>query len=350
MNKLPVHPENFNTNFISEKLGFLPNTLKDFSFQAVGSGQVGDSYRLFLDWNNNEGPETIIAKCSAKDLTSRQTAKNMNLYEIEAYWYNQYGNKIPIRCPEAYFVGLDKKDIGNFIMFMEDLSPARQISQMAGCNVNDIRLALDEVALLHKAHWDDNNLSKIKCLNYGKDRKKFIKQFLIEIYPDWCSRYKDRIDKSILEMGKSLIDRYDSYIEIKTEPIVLSHGDFRLDNMLFYDNNGRVAVLDWQTLSAGVPMADIAYCISTSFSDSNDRKIHEESLVSRYLKKLNLDDGVYPYELAWHDYRRCSFIGFLMGVISSMLVERTERGDEMFAVMVERSGKQAIQLESLSLI
>tara|TARA_B100001142_G_scaffold47331_1_gene44047 strand:- start:5011 stop:6063 length:1053 start_codon:yes stop_codon:yes gene_type:complete len=350
MNKLPVHPENFNTNFISEKLGFLPNTLKDFSFQAVGSGQVGDSYRLFLDWNNNEGPETIIAKCSAKDLTSRQTAKNMNLYEIEAYWYNQYGNKIPIRCPEAYFVGLDKKDIGNFIMFMEDLSPARQISQMAGCNVNDIRLALDEVALLHKAHWDDNNLSKIKCLNYGKDRKKFIKQFLIEIYPDWCSRYKDRIDKSILEMGKSLIDRYDSYIEIKTEPIVLSHGDFRLDNMLFYDNNGRVAVLDWQTLSAGVPMADIAYCISTSFSDSNDRKIHEESLVSRYLKKLNLDDGVYPYELAWRDYRRCSFVGFLMGVISSMLVERTERGDEMFAVMVERSGKQAIQLESLSLI
>ncbi|MDG1524230.1 MAG: phosphotransferase [Hyphomicrobiales bacterium] len=350
MNKLPVHPENFNTNFISEKLGFLPNTLKDFSFQAVGSGQVGDSYRLFLDWNNNEGPETIIAKCSAKDLTSRQTAKNMNLYEIEAYWYNQYGNKIPIRCPEAYFVGLDKKDIGNFIMFMEDLSPARQISQMAGCNVNDIRLALDEVALLHKAHWDDNNLSKIKCLNYGKDRKKFIKQFLIEIYPDWCSRYKDRIDKSILEMGKSLIDRYDSYIEIKTEPIVLSHGDFRLDNMLFYDNNGRVAVLDWQTLSAGVPMADIAYCISTSFSDSNDRKIHEESLISRYLKKLNLDDGVYPYELAWRDYRRCSFIGFLMGVISSMLVERTERGDEMFAVMVERSGKQAIQLESLSLI
>mgnify|MGYP001581662181 FL=1 len=350
MNKLPIHPENFNTNFISEKLGFLPNTLKDFSFQAVGSGQVGDSYRLFLDWNNNEGPETIIAKCSAKDLTSRQTAKNMNLYEIEAYWYNQYGNKIPIRCPEAYFVGLDKKDIGNFIMFMEDLSPARQISQMAGCNVNDIRLALDEVALLHKAHWDDNNLSKIKCLNYGKDRKKFIKQFLIEIYPDWCSRYKDRIDKSILEMGKSLIDRYDSYIEIKTEPIVLSHGDFRLDNMLFYDNNGRVAVLDWQTLSAGVPMADIAYCISTSFSDSNDRKIHEESLVSRYLKKLNLDDGVYPYELAWRDYRRCSFIGFLMGVISSMLVERTERGDEMFAVMVERSGKQAIQLERLSLI
>ena len=137
---------------------------------------------------------------------------------------------------------------------------------------------------------------------------------------------------------------------IRDRPIVLSHGDFRLDNMLFYDSNGRVVILDWQTLSAGVPMADIAYCISTSFSSSQDRQIHEESLIDRYLKKLNLEEGVYPYELAWRDYRRCSFIGFLMGVISSMLVERTERGDEMFAVMVERSGYQAIQLESLSLI
>ena len=350
MNKLPVHPENLSTNFISEKLGFLSNSLNDFSYKPIGSGQVGDSYRLSLNWKNNEGPDTIIAKCSAKDLTSRQTAKNMNLYEIEAYWYKEHGNKIPIRCPEAYFIGLDKEDIGNFIMLMEDMSPARQISQMDGCNVNDVRLALDEVALLHKSYWNDINLSKIKCLNYGTDRKKFIKQFLIEIYPEWCARYKERIDKSILEMGKSLIERYDSYLAIKTEPIVLSHGDFRLDNMLFYDSNGRVVILDWQTLSAGVPMADIAYCISTSFSSSQDRQIHEESLIDRYLKKLNLEEGVYPYESAWRDYRRCSFIGFLMGVISSMLVERTERGDEMFAVMVERSGYQAIQLESLSLI
>ena len=70
-------------------------------------------------------------------------------------------------------------------------------------------------------------------------------------------------------MGRSLIEQYDSYLAIKTEPMVLSHGDFRLDNMLFYDSNGRVVILDWQTLSAGVPMADIAYCISTSFNGSS---------------------------------------------------------------------------------
>ena len=97
-------------------------------------------------------------------------------------------------------------------------------------------------------------------------------------------------------------------------------------------------------------MSDIAYCISTSFSNSNERKFHEESLVSKYLEKLNLPEDTYSNEMAWGDYRRYAFVGFLMGVISSMLVERTERGDEMFAVMVERSGNQAIDLESLSII
>jgi hypothetical protein len=33
-----------------------------------------------------------------------------------------------------------------------------------------------------------------------------------------------------------------------------------------------------------------------------------------------------------------------------MLVERTDRGDEMFAVMAERSGYQALHLDSLALI
>jgi len=39
-----------------------------------------------------------------------------------------------------------------------------------------------------------------------------------------------------------------------------------------------------------------------------------------------------------------------MAVIAAMLVERTDRGDEMFAVMAERSGYQALHLDSLALV
>ena len=64
---------------------------------------------------------------------------------------------------------------------------------------------------------------------------------------------------------------------------------------------------------------------------------------------LNVEDS-YSFEEAWNDYRRGSFVGFLMAVMSAMIVERTERGDEMFAVMAERSGWQALHLDAVSFL
>ena len=350
MINLPDHPDKFSINWLAEKIGCGSETLKNFSYTPIGTGQVGDSYRIALEWDGVEGPATVIAKCSASNLTSRQTAKNMNLYEIEARWYLDYASDVPVRVPNTYYVGINNEDKGNFVMLMEDLAPAKQISQIDGCNFDNVKLVLDEAALLHGSCWNNKNLSKIKWLNYGKGRKEYIKQLLLKVYPEWCSRYKNRIDKSIIEMGRSLIDKYESYLKIEETPIVLAHGDLRLDNVMFHDSKGRAIILDWQTLNAGSPMSDISYCISTSFCNRHDRSLHEESLVNSYLKKLSLPENMYSQDSAWRDYRRFAFSGFLMGVLSSMLVERTDRGDEMFAVMAERSGYQALDLKSLSLI
>ena len=64
---------------------------------------------------------------------------------------------------------------------------------------------------------------------------------------------------------------------------------------------------------------------------------------------LKVNDS-YDFEQAWDDYRRASFVGFLMAVLSAMIVERTDRGDEMFAVMAERSAWQALHLDALSFL
>jgi hypothetical protein len=52
----------------------------------------------------------------------------------------------------------------------------------------------------------------------------------------------------------------------------------------------------------------------------------------------------------WQDYRLGALSGYFMAVFASMSVERTERGDEMFAVMAERPARQAIALQSLDLL
>ena len=242
-----------------------------------------------------------------------------------------------------------------FLLILEDMAPAVQPDQMAGASPGAVAKILSEAAHLHKFRWQDASLTNIAWLNYGAGNQDFVKEFLPTVYPEWRARYATRIDAGILDMGAEMVARFDSYAEpnpaLGAPPVTITHGDMRLDNMLFFDSAGRVCLVDWQTVGVGAPMTDVAYCISTSLADPQERAASEHQLVSDYLAALGTPiTATYSFDQAWHEYRRAAFAGFLMGVISAMLVERTERGDEMFAVMAERSGYMALDLDSLELV
>ncbi len=183
----------------------------------------------------------------------------------------------------------------------------------------------------------------------GEERKKFAAELLPVVYPEWKNRYEGRISKDIFEMGDTLLANYDKYADVREGPMTLVQGDLRLDNLLFTDRNNRAILLDWQTAAVGLPLNDVAYCISTSFREPEERANNEKDLVIGYYDLLEVSDS-YSFEQAWDDYRRASFVGFLMAVLSAMIVERTDRGDEMFAVMAERSAWQALHLDALSFL
>jgi len=52
----------------------------------------------------------------------------------------------------------------------------------------------------------------------------------------------------------------------------------------------------------------------------------------------------YSWSDCWTDYRRGTFAGFLVTVIASMLVQETERGNQMFTVMAQRHSRHALDL------
>jgi hypothetical protein len=58
----------------------------------------------------------------------------------------------------------------------------------------------------------------------------------------------------------------------------------------------------------------------------------------------------FGWEECWHGYRRESFLGILMTVGPAVLVERTERGDDMFMVSVARYAQQVLDLDALELL
>ena len=346
------HPEKFDVGFLADIFGQKADALHGFEFAPVGTGQVGDSFRVTLDWADGvEAPSSLVAKCPAGDATSRETARNLHLYEIETQFYAQFAAACGARVPHSYLVDYDAAS-GDGILLFEDMAPAQQIAQMDGCSVAQLELALDEAALLHKSHWNDARLPDIAWLNYSQDaeRRAFLTSVLPAMYPEWRARYEGRLSTDILDMGAELVARFGDYITPRPGPVVLTHGDLRLDNMLFSDAAGRAILLDWQTASCGNPMGDVAYCIQTSLSDKNARATHEQDLVARYHAALGACVGDYDGAAAWADYRRAAFAGFIMAVFSAMMVERTERGDEMFAVMAERSGWQALHVDALSLI
>ena len=75
------------------------------------------------------------------------------------------------------------------------------------------------------------------------------------------------------------------------------------------------------------------------------------SLLRRYHEGL-MAGGVrdYDFDACWRDYRLFTFAGVIMAVVASMIVEVTERGDEMFMAMASRHAQHALDLEAFDLI
>jgi aminoglycoside phosphotransferase (APT) family kinase protein len=128
----------------------------------------------------------------------------------------------------------------------------------------------------------------------------------------------------------------------------LVHVDYRLDNLMIRSlgDDTTITAVDWQSLTLGPPMNDVAYFIGAGL-EPDVRAPVEEELVRGYYQGL-IDAGVsdFSWDDCWLGYRRGAFAGFAVTVIASMLVQRTERGDTMFTTMARRHARHAIDLGS----
>src|SRR3546814_2107514 len=67
-----------------------PGRLKGFTAARVGTGQMCDSYRLALDWEDGvAATASVVAKCPSHDEASRNIAKLTGTYVKEVSWYRE---------------------------------------------------------------------------------------------------------------------------------------------------------------------------------------------------------------------------------------------------------------------
>lgn len=343
------HPDAFTNVWLESSLGAPAGALRGFSAKAIGTGQMSLSFRVTLDWAGGEGPPTIVAKCPSPDPGTRAIATALGSYALELGWYRELAQDIGVACPRC--LHLEASDDGTeFTLLMSDLAPARQGDQLVGASIAQIEAALTQAARLHAPYWGHARIKDIAWLQPRPQVDSMIRQMLAPLYAKFRERYAQRLAPEILELGDALVSHADAYFGAAPLARTLQHRDFRIDNILFSPDDAEAFVVDWQTLGIGAGAADVAYLIGTSIADSALRAKEEERLVRHYVEALRALGVNADVESTWREYRLYAFSGLIMAIIASMNVERTARGDEMFAVMAERPALQALHLNSLSLL
>lgn len=346
---VPTDPAAFRTEWLAAALRAPSGSLKGFSAKAVGTGQMSKSFRLALTWDGYDGLASIIAKCPSLDAKTRAIAQAMKCYTLELGWYRELACEAKVACPRCLHLESANDDL-DFVLLLEDLAPAQQGDQLAGATIRQIETALKQAARLHAPFWGNGRADAYEWLKPNPNSTNMIRMLLPALYPQFRERYADRLSPDILEMGEAFVARLDGYLSRVPAATTVQHRDFRIDNILFSPSDGRAFVVDWQTLGIGAGASDVAYLIGTSIADPTLRTREERRLVEFYAKELTALGVAADAGALWQEYRLYAFSGFLMAILASMNVERTERGDEMFAVMAERPAWQILALDSLSLL
>jgi hypothetical protein len=346
----PTHPDAFTNAWLENALGAPIGSLKGFSAKPVGTGQMSLTFRVKLDWKNGEGPASLIAKCPAADARTRQIAQALRCYALELGWYRELAPKLDVACPACLHLECDDADETTFALLLEDLSPSTQGDQLVGASIAQIEAALRQAARLHAPYWGKPALHEIAWLQPASSTTAMVRQMLAPLYVQFRERYATRLAPDLLEMGDAFVARADSYFDLKPVATTIQHRDFRIDNILYSPDGARAHVVDWQTLGIGAGAADVAYLIGTSIANAEERAREEERLVRFYVEEVRTLGAAPDADAIWREYKLYAFSGFLMAIIASMNVGRTERGDEMFAVMAERPALQVLHLDSLSLL
>jgi phosphotransferase family enzyme len=344
-------PETVTSAWLTERLreaGHLTAEVRNFTRERVGTGQIGKCIRfeLRVEGGDPTTPRSLIGKFPSDDPTSRQTGVQLRNFIKEVSFYRELRSRLTISVPRCYYAAIEGEG-PEFALLLEDLAPARQGDQVSGCSAEVARAAVLELVGLHAPSWCDRTLRGIGWLGEpSEDSTTMVRALYGFQLPGFLERYGGRLEPDEAGMIERVADSKGAPFEPLSDPFALVHIDYRLDNLLIDDRTepARISVVDWQSITLGSPLSDVAYFLGAGLLPEDRRRV-EADIVRAYHHALERAGvGGYPFERCWNDYRRGAFAGLVVTVVASMMVQQTERGDEMFIAMARRHSRHAIDL------
>ncbi|WP_068395769.1 phosphotransferase [Kribbia dieselivorans] len=335
-----MHASDVNAEWIDKVLhqnGTLPSDTRitGAKVRPIGTGQVADSVRVELDIEGDAPFSSLVAKVSSDNDQSRAAGRTELNYQREVRFYEQVAPRLSARVPHCYYSEICSNGT-EFVLLLEDLSPATAGNQLDGTSIEDVEEALIQAAGFHAPFWDSDEFSGSDWLDISSSYWPRFEQMMPQWWGGFRDRYEGRLTDDHAAFGDRFVGGISKYYELmRSLPATIQHGDFRPDNILFgVGGDARsLAVVDWQTVLLAPGPVDAAYCVGGSLPVET-RRAHEERLLSLYIDELRRLGVTTERALIEQGYAAGTLHNFIIGVAAAMLVVRTDRGDALFQSMV----------------
>ena len=315
--KIPISPGDLTSEWLTQALreGGAVNQATVTSVAAhamgdeeglTGSGQVA-RLRVTYDRAEADAPQTLIAKLSSPDPIFRALLHSLEFYGREVRFYQELANQVALRTPHCYYSALDS-ETGLCVLLLEDLAPIRSGGKnYAFCSLEEAELAIAEIARFHATWWESPRLAKLTWLRREAQFYQGLHEAYRQRWTSFTATVGHTLPEAVLAIGERFGRNPGDYWHVMLEPPqTIIHWDFNLGSLLFLGTSGdrlSLAVIDWQTVSIGRSLFDVAQFLGRHLSPEN-RRAKETALLKMYHSIL-AENGVqgYSFDQCWHDYR-----------------------------------------------
>ena len=241
------------TKDVAENLAFDLNALNNFlSAHNIGISNILD-YKQFKGGQSN--PTYLLNSENDQYVLRRKPPGKLlkSAHAVDREYKVLTGlNSTNVPTPNTLILCEDEDVIGTAFYLMEYCSGNIYWDPVASeLDITRRKKIFDQMNLgisrLHTQDYKDIGLE-----DYGKPGNYIERQT-----SRWTKQYFDS-ETEVLKSMHNLIDWLPKYTpEQKYTSIV--HGDYRLDNVVFHDNDEIQAMLDWELSTIGDPLADFGY-------------------------------------------------------------------------------------------
>ena len=249
---------------------------------GVGIGVSSALYRVEL--TGDGCPASVVVKLPALDEAAVFTSTMLRMYIREVRFFEELAARVPVRVP-AFHHGEVDEETSRFVVVMEDMSALRGVDQVEGMAMADAERAVDALARWHARFWGEAEEMAASGLTVHLNDPIYPAVLPLVFGEGWEKLMAEHeLPDAVVAVGPRFSDAIAGLLaDLGQAPTTLCHGDYRADNLLF-DDDGELAVLDFQLIGTGAGAYDLAYFTTQSIR-AEDAEAHERRPVRPVVRR-----------------------------------------------------------------